>query len=67
MKQTISKLSPARIVQFQTEKAIREGRLHDYCCSTYGQKYVENNFCPMCSHRHICEREAGGTRPRKEK
>jgi len=50
-------VKPSRIAEFHMNKAIQEGRLHEYCFSTYGKEYVKEKFCPGCSHCEICRRE----------
>jgi len=50
-------VNPSKIAKFHTDKAIREGRLHEYCFGTYGEEYVKETFCPQCSHSGICKRE----------
>jgi len=55
-KQIAAKISPSKIAKHHTEKAVREGRLREYCFKTYGEEYVKKNFCPGCSHAGICRK-----------
>lgn len=61
------KVDQSDAFEFQRKKALREGRLYEWCHSQgYSEKTIKDAFCPTCEDSEICQQQRKAKEAKKE-